>query len=260
MFTKFGEKYLLDYLDYFKLNRDKFKGEMLQDYYSLLESYYRQRVFNDDNIRNYDLKLFELYDALFIKNEKSELFSNGQLSHHIFLQAVQTGLRVKEYNWVKSFIQKFNKSLAPVFAKEIYLLCLGLYYFSLKDYQNTILNLNKFTFKSPQYFFLQKILILKAYYEKKDITNYDYEIENLRFYLRNMHELTEEEKTMLRMYYRFFRKLINLKRLSNKNSLKEMIKQTNIFKNEVENERNLKSNKELFLEKIKEIWGKHKLH
>jgi len=103
--------------------------------------------------------------------ERSIWHSGIYFSSHQFLIIVQNGLAIKEYDWVKEFIEDYTQQMDPKDQADLGQFCWALYYFEqaefnvAQDHLNNVKKSEDFTY-SLQY----KILLLKIYQAQDDLT------------------------------------------------------------------------------------------
>ena len=93
------------------------------------------------------------------------LVKENQITSYTFLNIVITGSKLQEFDWVQSFISKYQLNLKPKFLEDTVALGLGFLNFHKEDYEEviTILRFHDFNEILPQ--INAKTLLLRSYFE-----------------------------------------------------------------------------------------------
>lgn len=109
------------------------------------------------------VELFEIY-----KNQldKRLLLENETLSEWHYKNIVTVGLRLREMEWTRDFIEIYQTQLPAESRENAYLFNLASYFYAATDYDQTLELLNRVEFKQEQYNLGAKALLLRTYYDK----------------------------------------------------------------------------------------------
>ena len=112
----------------------------------------------------------------------------------VFVNVVQSGLLVKEYNWVEEFINKYFNELAETDRLTTFNLCYALYYFKLKKYESALECLSKMDRKKIYFNIKINSLTLQIYYEMNHYENAFSVIDTYKHFLKDNKKITPHEK------------------------------------------------------------------
>jgi hypothetical protein len=108
---------------------------------------------------------FDLYNGGL---ENRSLFENGVLSKFTYINAVSVGIGMKNFAWVRQFIDTYRPFLPIRERDSIYNYSLAVYYFRLPDYDAAMSLLNQVDFDHDPLAQLNgRTMLLRIYYEKK---------------------------------------------------------------------------------------------
>ena len=110
--------------------------------------------------------MLKMYDEG-IKN--NALIENGYLSHWTYTNVVRLGLKEKRYKWVENFINEYKDLLPPDTFSDAYHLNLADLYFNQQNYDGVLDHLTQLQFSDPSYHLTSRLLLIKTFYERRDI-------------------------------------------------------------------------------------------
>ncbi len=84
----------------------------------------------------------ELFDLRKVMIEKYILEGKNFISQNIFLSQVRSAIKLEYYDWLAEFIETYKNSLPENIKHNTYHYSLALYYFSIKKYQEALLNIS----------------------------------------------------------------------------------------------------------------------
>ena len=151
-------------------------------------------------------ELFSLYkNAL----ESRILFENDRLSPQAFKNIVNVGLKIRQYDWVESFIQAHAADLPPEVADSYRAFNLARLHFERSNYTETLKILSQ-TYHNDLFTNLDaKVLQVKAWYELGNYQQVGYVLENLKNLVRRKGKLAYHRKSYLN-FIKFVKKVMNL--------------------------------------------------
>ncbi len=143
-------------------------------------------------LRSYIIKLYNQGNAEYLEIsfttyrqhlEEGLLYHEGKIRASTFFNLVQSGLRLKEINWVETFIQKHqNLIIGSDNPEDAYHLCLAKLYFAKQDYEATSHLLQEITMNDLQLKIQAKRLEIITYYELES-SLLEYKMEAFKVYI-----------------------------------------------------------------------------
>lgn len=122
------------------------------------------------NIRLGKSHYFKVCFDLYVNGIQTKaLFENNLLTNSTFTNTIRLGLTLKEYDLLDQIINEHSQYLAKNLQGDAKNYNLALVAFSKEDYDNALINLNQMQFIDAQYIILNRVLMLKTYYETDSI-------------------------------------------------------------------------------------------
>lgn len=192
---------------------------------------------------------FELYQQMLANGL---LYVNAVLPHWDFTNIVSLGCELQEYDWVEKFIWKEKEQLPQKQKENTFRFNLAYFYYSQKSYDEAIELLQKVEFSEVYYNLLTRILLLKIYFENRNVKALDYSLETFRIFLLRTKQLeTNRQKSGLNLI-RFTKKLSRI--IEDKPLLtpKEYSKKLELFTAQIEKSQKV-LNRSWLLQKVKDL-------
>ena len=125
---------------------------------------------------------FELYQEGF----KKEIFiENNILSRWTFLNVIAIGLKLKEFEWIKTFIDTHQVYLDEQNRESVSHYSMARLHFESKDYVSAMRLLNQVEYDDHILMYLSaKIMLCKIYYEEEEVDALESLLESIRIYLQ----------------------------------------------------------------------------
>jgi hypothetical protein len=130
--------------------------------------------------------MFELHRAGI---ESRLLFENGFLTKFTFKNTVAAAILVKEFDWVKNFIENYKGEIHPREREMMYQFGLASYYFSQKDYARAMPILSRFEAHDAQMPLLAKSMLLRIYYEQGETDALESLLDSFQAYVRRQKDV-----------------------------------------------------------------------
>lgn len=184
--------------------RTLFTEKEIRDIYLMAINYCIQR--HNRGASTYMNELFELYQYGL---SQKILFENGYLSRFTYKNAATTGLWLKEFDWVDSFLKEYKAYLHPGERENTYLYNLALFYFRQPDYDKAMELLQKVEFKDVFYNLDGRRMLLRIYYELNEYDALNSLLDSFSIYIRRQKGLGSHRDNYLNLI-RFIRKLQHL--------------------------------------------------
>ena len=229
-------------------NINKFDSPAQFEVTDALYGLFSFRMMHNPSIENYrdtfEIINFRLKRKIYKENQKSYL--DAISFRAIFL----TGIRLREYEWLKRFLKKYIKDVKPEDRENLFNLLTSFNMFFEKKYDESLKSLNKVKYDINLYKLDVRKLQLMNYYELSHIESAISLIASFKEFLNSNKDITAGEKNKNLKLVSIYSKLIKLKNDFNDFNL-----------NKLEND--IKKDNEVlygywFLEKIKELKAKNK--
>ncbi len=189
-----------------KKHRELFnQGESLQLYTSVLN--YCTRQINRYNDEQYFLEYLEINKVL-LKNNL--LFDHGILSPWKYSNLVNVGLKTKQIEWTKSFIEQYKDKLPEEYIENMYSYNLGLFYYYQKKYSKAQSLAFQTESKDILLNILNRSLLIKIYYETDQIELLLFYLEANRIFLLRNKLIDPKLKKQMQRFIDFTKKLAKI--------------------------------------------------
>lgn len=163
---------------------------------------------------------------LFVLNkkllEKEILPLNGELDHRKYKNMVSIGLILKEYDWVKSFLEDYKEFVTEEVREAAYNYNMANYYFSQKEYRKALRTLQFLEIDDVFYHLSVKKILLKTYYELQ-------EEDSLESLISTFYAYIKRNKTISKSNFEAYRNLLRFVRKAEKLRQKQLIMDNETF-------------------------------
>jgi len=156
--------------DYFSLKEKieqqstLFPKSELQNIYNYLQNFCIGQI--NQGATAFHKELFEIYRS---QLEKSLIFDKeGNLLEWHYKNIVTVGLRSKNYDWVRSFIEDYKKYLLDEVVENAYSFNLANYFFAVQNYQEVLPLLIQVEYSDMRYKLDVRALLLRTYYHLEE--------------------------------------------------------------------------------------------
>jgi hypothetical protein len=247
---------------YYKMFLNQTNPEKEEHYFDLkklISQYWRQFPIKEAeeiffNLLNYCIKKLNQGNQFFLREFldvykeilEKEIFPNGELNPWNFKNAVQSALRLGEYEWTEKFIKDYNPKLPIEFRENALSYNLALVYFYQKRYNDVIQQLQSVDYEDIGYNLTAKSMLLAVYYEIDSDDALLSLMDSFKTYLHRHKDIPESRRVSYLNLMKYVRKLLKL----NKGSKTEI---ENI-KKEMEEDRKIGiASEKWILEKLAEL-------
>jgi len=134
----------------------------------------------------YVREVFNLYNKSL---ENKLLMIRGQITPWSFKNVITIALRLREFDWVESFIHDYSQLLDERYRDNAITFNLAQLYFYRKEYQKVIQQLNQVEYEDMTYNLNSKTLLMASYYELDEIEALGSLLDTFRVYLNRNKEL-----------------------------------------------------------------------
>ena len=221
-----------------------FRVEVSDALYGLFSFRMMQNPAEDNYRDTFDIINFRLSKKIYKPNENS--FFDAISFRAVFL----TGIRLKEYEWLRKFTKKYIHEVTPEHRENLYNLLSSFNKFFENKYEDSLTWLAKVKYDINLYKLDVRKLQLLNYYELNMTENAISLIASFREFLNSNKELTADEKIKNLKVVNTFAKLLKLKDTFNEYEMNEL-------KKDIESTPNVLYG-QWFIEKINEIVKENK--
>lgn len=190
----------------------------------------------------------EFFDLIKIELEKKVYKVQGLMSTKYYTSAAEVGLKLKEYEWTKNFIETYKHELPSEVRENTYLYALSLYEFSHKNFEKSLDLLSKVKYNDAHHKAELRCLTAELYYELNHEESLLSHIDSFRHFLVNDNHLPKERKEYFTNFIKYVKYINNLRNKTGgieSGQLKDKIAAETVI-----------HNKEWLFSKVEEIEGK----
>lgn len=190
------------------------------------------------SLLNYAIRQFASRETEFLKEafelyqlgiDSKLLISNNVISEATFLNIVIIGSKLKKFDYIQSFIERYDSKIKISFQTDLKVLALSFLYFNQGNYQQVSEMLQAFGFTHSMYKITARVLLIRTYYHlyEEDETLYKMLLANCdafeRFF-RRMPNLNSKKLEAALNFVFLLRKIIKQKqlRVGRKNAKEEL--------------------------------------
>lgn len=141
----------------------------------------------------YGKEIFDLYKTLI---ENQIIFEGDILPVTHFKNMVAIGTRMKEFAWVESFIENYQKFLPESDRFNAYTYNLAYLLFEKKEFSRVLRMLSSVEFSDVFYQTDAKTVLLRTYYELEDFDGLTYLMGSFRMFLRRDKQLSDYQRKL----------------------------------------------------------------
>jgi len=177
--------------------------------YALNYCVHRINKGNSGYLRQY----FEIFKQLI---DREIVFVDGNLTQWDYKNMVTTGLRLKETDWVADFIKLYKNKIREDHRENAYKYNQAHLKFFQKKYDDTIKLLSQVEFTDIYYHLDSKSLLLKTYYEKREIESFFSLVDAFKVYLSRNKLISDYQRTTYRNLVKLTHKMFKAKLIGDK--------------------------------------------
>ena len=185
-------------------NGNLFPYNELRDIYLHAINYCIGKMNAGDSV--YTRKAFELYQEGF---ERNTLIEENTLSRWTFLNVIFIALKLREYTWVESFIENYQKYVSRKYRETFVNYALAQLNYEQGAYDAAMRLLTQFDTNEVIVNLRAKNLLLKMYYEQDELDVLESLLESMRTYLVRK-KIMGYHKANFNNFIKMTRKLVNI--------------------------------------------------
>lgn len=169
---------------------------------------YAIRTFNEGDA-SFISRIFELYKRLLELGLLTQ--DDGNFPHAMMKNVVTAGLRNKEFEWTRDFIEEYKEKIDPERRNDVYAYNMATYYFEQESYREALRGLSQTKFKDVFYELGARTLMVKIYYEMEEDDSIGYLLKAFRAALKRNKAVSPSYFKLFDNFLRFVDKLYKLK-------------------------------------------------
>ncbi|MEM7369299.1 MAG: hypothetical protein AAF587_11920 [Bacteroidota bacterium] len=160
-------------------------------------------------------ELFKIYQYL-LEKELLINSSTGFLAHEHYKNITTVALRLKKFEWARSFLDDFKSRLSPEYVENAYNYNLSVYLYENQKYGEVLKLLQRVVFSDVYYHLSAKFLLMRIYYEQEDYDGFVYLTQAFLVMLRRNQEISTYQAQAYKNLIRYSKKAFTLKRRKKK--------------------------------------------
>lgn len=141
--------------------------------------------------------------------ENGALLDKGVLNHLTFINIITNGITLKQFEWVRQFIENYQQYLAPQYRENFVHFSLAKLHFEKREYQQAQRFLMQFDYDDILFNLIAKSMLIKIYYEEGEFSALDSLLESLRTYISRKKTIAYQ-KNIYNNLIRFTKRLVRL--------------------------------------------------
>jgi hypothetical protein len=181
----------------FERSLSQLPGEELKTIFNYFQNYCIRQINQGDE--RFLQEIFRLYRA---QLEQDLLIEDGFLSEWHYKNIVTTALRLREVDWVKTFIEQYAGRLSPEARANAYRFNLASYHYAVGQYDKVLELLVHVEYSDLRYNLGAKALLLRTYYDLEEFEALHALAVSFRHYLQRRKLMADFRK---QGYYNLFR-------------------------------------------------------
>ncbi|MEO8666470.1 MAG: hypothetical protein ABI462_13345 [Ignavibacteria bacterium] len=155
------------------------------------------------------------------------LMKDNFMTNMFFLNLVKSGLKLNEYDWVLSFINRYNQLLIPKYRESTTDLSLAIYHFEKGELDISLSHISKVGYEDSFYNLEVKNLTTRIYYEMDLFDQLPDYITAYKMYLSKNRSLGKAEHLFHSIFINFVTKLVRIKEQKKYHKVESIIEQIN---------------------------------
>ncbi len=187
-------------------NKDFFTLEELKDMFSYAQNFCIKKI-NKGDLTYYQ----EIFDLFKYQLENRILYYNGVLEHYDFKNITSVALRLKQYDWLESFLLSYNIYLRENIRENSILYASAQMFFAKKDFKQSIKKLILIEYTDVYYHLGAKSLLLKNYYELEEYESFMSLHSAFKIYLKRNKEISEYQKITYENFLMIIKRILKAK-------------------------------------------------
>ncbi len=203
------ENYFLELKELVVKSASLFSGNFLRHILLNMLDYAVRRLESGD-----ERYLREIFGINRIMANESLTFYGEHIPEEYFYSVVERAAELKEINWAKEFMDKYEIYLMPARKETVVNLALSKIHFAQDEFDDSLRYLLKVNNINPFFYIAQKILLLQNYLEKGESKSIKHVLETLNKYLKRRSDIPVETEDGCRRFLHYYKKVLKFKNSS----------------------------------------------
>jgi hypothetical protein len=233
-----NDDYYFKFKELFLENIDKFKFEVSFNFLVRLET---SCIYRAQKNREFSRELFNIYE-LKLKHNMYKFRPGPSFSIINFRNMLVVALGLNEIKWAEDFVEKYYRELPAEHRQWMYDYSRAKISFEKNEFNNTFDLLNKIDLREFAFKFDIRSLLVKLFYETKNIDGVLHEIETYRQFLYKNKNVSEQRRISYLNFLSFVNDLLKVRAREELEELKHKLESTGTV-----------NDKEWILKKIEEF-------
>ena len=174
--------------------------------YNYLQNYCIQKI--NAGEENFLEEVFQLYKA---QLERKLLLEKGLLSEWHYKNIVTTGIRLRDMDWVREFIESYRKKLPEEARENAYRFNLASYFYATQQYDEVLRLLTQVEYRDLRYSLGAKALLLRTYYDLDEYEALSSLTDSFKQYLHRNQLMADVRREGYYNLFKFTRRAANLR-------------------------------------------------
>ncbi|MDZ4844419.1 MAG: hypothetical protein SH857_02595 [Chitinophagales bacterium] len=202
---------------------DKFPLLEARDMYAYAQNYCIKRI-NAGN-QDYLLELFGLYKTTLARKI---VFDGKYISPWTYKNIAGVAMRVEEYSWVEKFIHEYKEHVSPELRENAFAFNFASFHFNKGNFNKALELLHNVEFTDIVYNLDSKAMLLRIYYELKEMEPLWSLLEAFQVYLRRNKLISDSQKAIYMNLIHFVKEAMRIRKGEKEavQKLKEKIEKT----------------------------------
>ena len=201
-----NEQHYFDFKNLLDESYDQLGKDDAISLYRYAQNYCIRRV--NEGKSEYMQAVFDIYKALL---DKDLLLDNNVLPHPHYKNMVTLGLRLKEYDWTRQFIEDKKKLLEKNIRDNAYHFNLATYYYETQQFDDVVNLLNNVEFSDVYYEIGSKYILMKVYYDLEELDLLSYLIASFEKFIKRNKAISIKNRPGILHFLMVLKKLSKIK-------------------------------------------------
>jgi hypothetical protein len=200
------QEYYFEALETLEGNQERFSKPELKQIYNYFQNFCIEQINKGEP--NFLREVFELYKS---QLEQELILEESLLSEWHYKNIVTTGLRLREMDWVRDFIESYKPRLRAESVENAYIYNMAAYYHALGEYGKVLDLLIKVEYVDLRYSLGAKALLLRTYFELEEFESLYSLADSFRQFVHRNKLMADSRRVGYLNLFKFTRRLGQLK-------------------------------------------------
>lgn len=206
MITQDKQDYYFEALATLEGNQERFSKHELKLIYNYFQNYCIEQINKGSN--QFLAEIFKLYQS---QLDQLLILEDGLLSEWHYKNIVTTGLRLKEMDWVRQFIETYKNKLQAESVENAYIYNMASWYHAKQEFDKVLNLLVKVEYVDLRYSLGAKALLLRTYFELEEFESLFYLTDSFKQYLHRNKLMADSRRQGYYNLFRFTKRIAQIK-------------------------------------------------